>query len=607
MSKPINPLSKFNSYTIRHVLLAFDNTDAACSFKVPATGIGDVGSEVKGVQSGKAIVVVNELEDSSYAIKDVIWSYDFFSPLNINTTICGGNLVIVDMRGNQFPLFLRRIAKQLKRATTKITFHLTTFFNGINPTTGETESVSTKPLIFHITDSSTGFHRSISNLFNLNFVLLYNTLAQLPQYSQLTQFTITNSENSPAKSLPVAAGATDKILSRKEEDRIKSKERQNRLNKSRPMRNLRELFLGLEAELKEMRYEHKAQLQEFMSIIRPSHVKVIKPPKPQRVKVGEGLPIDYSVKLDRNYEQYPVNNRNLLTEQVELKKDSVGIHSLTVPPGSDLYSAVDTLMKTSSNVGGDVRDGFGYKMVVTSRFTTDGLLKNTLLIKRYKIPRNKEGVIDTGNEAESKKNTFELTYLDGEGSSDIMSLSIASSVNSDISILEEDSDNIKDDPVAYSSLREQLTFERADTEDFMKNGFHGFRTLVNPINIGSQDARSTTLVDSLKYYYTITQGTFAEATIAGNPDLYSDLARNPRMVEDEKEDDAKIFKFPEYYPLYLKMQIKVGKSRSEAHKPGDAEENWYHTYHYHVSGVTNIISGGMFLQKIRLLYSDDSI
>lgn len=605
MSTPQNPLSNYATYEVRHTLLAFSNTDAACSFKMPTYGVGECGTEIK-VQDGKCYVVVNELEDPSYFIKDLNWSFDFFSPVSPNTTISAGDLTISDTRGNQFPSFLRRIAKQLGVAETRISFYLQTVFVGREYEKESAETVTAKPLIFNLVDTSTGFHQNMPNMFTFNFVLMYNTMSQLPQYSLLNQFTVTNSENSPAKSVPAPSNVNLGIMSRAEENAAKTVERNKRLKKSAPMRSLKELFSGFEAELKDMRFAHRAQLQEFMSILRPSDKKKLKTPKQKRAKEGSGLPMDFKVTLEDKLAQYPVDNRNLLTEQVETKQSSPGIESLTMPPGSTIYTAVDELMKTSRRVGLEARDGYSYKVAVASRFDIEGVLHQAVGIRKYRIPLNTEK-LDTGKDAEGKVETYELTYLDSGDGSDIFSLSTATSPSSGSAVLEEDTDNFNDDNAFTSSQREQVTLERAETDNFMKNSFSGLRAPTDPINYGAQSAVSAAYVDRLTYLQTVAQNTLTVVHIAGNPDLYSDLARNPKAVEAQRADNAKLFKFPEHYPMYLKLNIKLGSSQTEGFLTGNDETNWYHTYHYHLSGVTNSIRGGKFTQTLRLLSTDDVI
>lgn len=594
MSEPRNPLADLYTYEPKHILIAFANTEDASSFSIPPVGVGKCGAKVPG-----GFVVVNELIDKSYHINSLIWSFDYFAPLNPDTSISSGSFIVADSRGNQFPSFLRRIAKKLKMPQTRITFWLQTSLHGKLLDNTTSEFIITKPLIFTLSDSATGFSEGMVNQFMFNFAMRYNTVAQLPNYSRLDQFTITNSENNPSKSVPVTDGSKPEILTRAAEDALNTAKRQQRINKSAPMRTLKSVFDGFEADLKEMRFTHKRQLQEFMAIIRPDHVKKIKIPVS---KVSDGsLPITFKVNLDKVFHNYPVNNRNLITEQTENQQVTDGIRSITMPPKGDVYSAVETLMKLSTKIADDIDNGKSFKVVMTSVTDREGVVNNTINIKPFIIPVNKQDSKDTGPDPDGNVNTLNLQYMEGREGMDIVSLSFSSAPAREVVILEDDSDNLKDDALYLSSQREQITFER------LKNtGFSGLRVISSPMNFGLQSARAGATQDSLNARYGLSQNTLTVVDIVGNPDLYSDLARNPVKVATFVADDPKLYKFPEYYPMYVNIKVRIGNTNIfKAH--GDDEEYWYHTYHYHLSGVTNAIIGGGFTQTLRLLSTDDAI
>lgn len=602
MSKPANPLAGVRNHEPRHILIAFNNTDAACRFQLPPESIGEVGSDIpsKYLNCGKAIVLVNELKGLSYYIKELTWSFDFFSPVTPSTTISAGNFVVGDSRGNQFPSFLRRSAKALGLPETRLTYYLITIFRGRRDGEVTTDYV-TSPLIFKVTDVSTGFQNGLNNQFIFNFMFLHNTVAQLPNHSRLDQFTITNSENSPNNTTLSADSSEPKIIPRAMEDSKNTPLRESRIKKSAPMRTLKDVFNGFEAELQSMKFENKRQLQEFISMIRPDAVKKIKTPKAKNVESGDGLPVSFEVNLDEIYHNYPVDNLNLATEQTEIKQLSTGISSITLNPNSSIYTAIEELMKLSKNTGIDVTKGYGFKTSISTIVDCEGVTKHVINVKRYKIPKNKNGA-DTAPDPIGTKEILELSYLDGDNEYfDIISIVLASSPAAELSILEEDSEDIKDDPLNLSSQREQMSFERPKN-----TGFSGLRIGTSPVNYGLQSAADGTLVDTLKHRYTLAQNTLTIVEILGNPDLYSDLARNPLQVAESKAGNSKLYNFPEYYPMYAKLTIKLANSFPHGAR-GPDEDYWYHTAHYHISGVTNIIMGGRFVQTLRLLSSDDAI
>lgn len=599
MSNPKNVLSSLHSYEPRHILLAFDNAEGACNYVVPNTSLGKCGSKLQNVKCGNGYVIVNELDDISYNITRLTWSYDFFSPTTPNTTVSAGSFTVADARGNQFPSFLRRMAKKLKIRESRITFYLMTVFRGRTAENDTSTNYVTNPLIFNMTDSATGFQEGMVNQFTFNFAFLYNTIAQLPNFSRLDQFTITNRENNPSRGVPTTSNVKGEIISRAKEDERSGINRAVRTGKSAPMRNLKEVFEGFEADLQEMRFENKRQLQEFIAVIRPDSVKRIKTPKAKRAKGGTGLPITFEVKLDPAYHNYPVDNRNLMTEQTETRQNTAGIRSLTVPPGSSVFSTVESIMKLSSKTGQDVADGYAFKIAMSSVTDGEGVAKNTINIRRYRIPRNQIGTKDTGPDKDGNVKTLELEYMNGGTGMDVMSLQFSSSPPSDVAVLEEDSDDLNDDALTTSSQREQITFERA-----ADSGFGGLRVTSSSSNFGLQTAEKAALVDRLNHRYSLSQNTLTVVDIVGNPDLYSDLARNPLFVSDGRSLGAKLYKFPEYYPMYINLKVKISNAMTFG-VSGDDEDFWYHTYHYHLSGVTNVIIAGQFVQTLRLLSTDD--
>lgn len=602
MSNPKNPLSEFSTYVTRHTLLAFDTTEGACGYTMPVGNIGKCGDSVKGVPCGNAIVVVNEIEDASYFIRDLLWSFDFFSPIGQDTTISAGNFTVADSKGNQFPSFLRRVAQKLGIPQSKITFYLSTSFKGTNGTT-EIPDIKPAPIIFTLTDFATGFRSGMINMFTFNFTMLYNTTGQFPNHAQLDQFTLTNREKNPSKSIPTSDGAAGVILPRAQEDAANNPKRDERMSKSQPMRTLKEIFESLEADLKELRFENKRQLQEFISLVRPDAIKKIKPPKAKRVKAGDSIPITFKVNLEDVYNDYPVDNMNLMTEQTETKQLSTGIRSLTVEAGTNIVELINTLMKLSTRTADDIKNGLAFKVVISSVTDCSGIVNNTINIKQYTMPVNKVGGKDTGPDPKGTVNKLEFIYLDGTAGLDISALTFSSAPVNDITILEEDSDDLDDDPLTFSSQREQLTYERPEN-----SGLSGLRALAPELNYGLTKAIHGTAVDHIDHRFVIPQNTVSIVSISGNPDLYSDLARNPAQVSAMTPGTPRLYKFPEYYPMYVTLKVRIAKSHhQENDKTSTDEEYWYHTYHYHLSGVTNSFVGGKFVQTLRLLSTSDTI
>lgn len=701
MSTPSNPLASFQSYEIKHILLAFRNTEQAIAHTVPYFNIGRCGSVVGNVQV-PGYVIVNEIADTSWSIGMVDWSFDFISPLSPNTTVALGELTILDSRGNQFPSFFRRISKKMKIPETEMVFKLMSMVLGKYADGTSAEPLLLKPVYFHLLDTASGFRNGMVNQFVMNFTLAYNSVAQMPQYSLLSQFTITNSENNPSNSIPLAkmsyestanmtsgvvqngntniaqsvtvtpmatsnvpvptslfapseptgdfnvigmspdaysnaattefnkaptwsvtdksgsglfknlpqpatpeptpdvSLATRKTINRVARESTHNIHRNERLNTNKPMKTLKDVFNGFELDLNEMRFVNKNQVQEFTSIIKPSSLKKTKRPKSK--SKNEELPLKFKIDLESVYNDYPIDNRNLLTEQIENMQTNAGIASITIPPGYNIITAVELLMKLSTKTGIDATNGLSYKVALSTVRDYENISTITVSIRQYEIPKNKQDVIDTASTKYAKGivTPYEFNFLDTENL-DISYIAIASSPPNDIKIMTELDDDSKNGQTFASSQQEPPVVERADF-----GGFSGLRNTTSPVNYGLQDFVSGLALDIATRKSGIMQNTLSVVEIIGNPDLYSDLARDPKKVAEHLEDSPSLFRFPEHYPMYCKIRIKIGKSNAGALAPED-EEIWYHTYNYHLSGVSNSIRSGSFTQTLRLLSTDDSI
>jgi hypothetical protein len=599
MSKPLNPLSEFPSYQSKHVLLAFSNTVSASAFNVDLHSLGKCGDPVKGV-CGPAYVLVNETFDYAFRILSLEWAYNYFSPLNPNTTSCVGNFVIGDSKGNQFPSFLRDIAKKMGKKETDITYYLLTYFYGPEGTT--LAPIQTKPIIFSLTDISTGFGAGLVSMYSANFVMQHNTKVQLPTHSRMDQLTITNSKNMPNNAVPPTDSTDGRILSRREENAKSNPFRDSRIEKSIPMRNLDDLFAGFEAELNMLRFTHKRQLQEFIKILKPNYNKKIKIPKAEREKNGK-LPIKFKVLLENDYKQYPVDNRNLLTEQTETNQKINGVRSITAPPGSNIYDVVDLLMSYSTKVADDANNGMMYKVATTFVTNCDDEAEITILIKKYTVPFNKMGTKDTGPDPKGNVETLQLVYMDGEEGYDMFKYSFAAAPAVDNIALEREEDALDTDFGGSAAQREALSLERS-----LEGGFAGLRSVPTQKYASKQYPSKMFKLEQMKNVNPLMQDTMTTISMVGHTSLYSDLIRRPTHVASENPDGPKLYSLPEYYPMYAKIKVRIANVKG---REGDSSMNhfeyWYHTYHYHVVGVKNIILGGSFVQQLTLLYADDQI
>lgn len=602
MSLPSNPLAKFGSYEVKHTLIAFENAEAAYKFKASEFELGKPGTYLpkRSLACGRACVVVNENESANLVINRLRWSFDFYSPLNPTTTACVGEISISGDQQLVVPNFMRKITQEMDISLYHITFALFTFFKGRLGMGGE-QVIACKPLFFNIIDSHTAVDETIPFCQNYNFVAQYNTLAQLPQFASMTQTTITHQDGSLGQSMPFLGGATSGIMSRKEENAIKNWTRKARMNRSKPMQTLKELTDGLQQELNDQIKPNRRQLQEFMALVRDDFVKKIKDPKQKKDEKG-GISVEYKVVLDDHYANMPVNNRNLPFEQPDQGQNVKGLTSLTIPGESDITDAINEILRTSTLVAKDIAEGYSYKTVAVASTDCSGKYHVTVKVKRFVTPVNE---VDGNNTSPGAAVKTPLQFFFGEGNEkdfDIVSLALAVGPPSHLSVTEDD--HVDGEGQVVYGDREQISLERSASERFNKSFFSGNRGLSNAHNYGLESGSAGSLIDINNSRFIAAQTSLTVIGIAGNPDLYSDLCRNPEKVVDGDDDHAILYKFPEYEPMYVDLSIRLVKE-GNANLSSD-QTYYYYKGSYHVAGVTNTIQGSTFVQTLKLLRTDDS-
>lgn len=441
------------------------------------------------------------------------------------------------------------------------------------------------------------------NAYSINAMACFNTIGQLPTFADIHQMTITHKDGNLHKEIPKPLAPTCGIMSRAAEDAAKISARKTRLDKSKPMKTLNDVFDAFKMELDEQKYEHKRQVQEWASKIKDSWIKKIDPPKAKKAKTPS-LPIDYKIKLNGEYKGYPVDNRNMPNEQPEQDQTKPGIRSLTVRAGTTITKCIENLMKLSKKTGQDVTSGFSFKNNTSVYRKCDGNYEVTTLIEKYKIPRNETDGVDTGP-GEGAVNPLEFEFQKfGTSDSDILSVRMAVGTDVNFGVLETQ----VVDPEAETVLggREQFTFERIPQKEFFKTAFSGVRTLTNVSDFGVQNPGMTANVDFSLSDYVNSQTSILTVIIKGNSDLLSDLNRNPQKAANNSSDGPVLYAFPEYYPMYVKLKIYIkDESALGQDVPNGEPLFYYHTYYYHLAKVTSVIQGSNFVQELKLQRTDD--
>lgn len=612
MSLPSNPLEAPNSYTTYFVIAAFAKTDDAENIPLGVTD-GPEGEEV----DGKGIVVVNDyikenVAPTRFLVKDFRFDFNWTGE-HVNTTISGGNLIITDTTAGEFLTFLKeRVLEKLDTSLENLTFSMQLFF-----VTDEGEIITPNPLFFSISQIE---HKLMGNMhfYDCDVIPLYNAKAHYTNFTRIYNTTITHKDGQLHDQIPESDSSGSSIKTRKEEDNEKKDKRIDRLEKSKPMTNLKQAFEALELELNENNKVHDKQYQHWQGIVRDDFTDKIK--KPEQKKAEE-LPIHYIMHLDEQYEPFLIDNRNLPFEQPEQRQNLPGVRSIPTKYGENIQDTIDRIMEYSRQIGIQARGGSSgegakrdYKIGLTWRRLLDEV-KYDIWVKSYFLPKNEVDGFNSGDAAESSKDplTFFFKGSGGSGSDDegsnIVNRDDIMTVNgtlhrSDSLLIIEDVIDTEAGRLSFGAERESISAEREPNINFFKTGYSGNRAnILNIKTLGVEYPRE--LAENIKTKYPIqnTQQSTLELTIRGNPNLLSDLFRSPTEVAEGVDDSAIYYRRPELLPIYAKVIIQ--------HRPIESTDNlsitdsaFYHNEWMHIYRIENIIKAGAFYQKLTLLRTD---
>jgi hypothetical protein len=637
MSIPSNPLDAFGSYSIKHQLIAFQYGQDAFQYGISqqrennSSDIPESGESISNI--GRNVVVINEFKSTGVAIEQAVWDFDFIPTVGVSTSSSVGRIVVADrLRPYSFIDFLkitvlRNLNKGLgnKAGTlSSMTFMLRTFFS-----TNEEDNIIVNPYFFTIDSiESIPKKNSISPIHHiLNVIGSINSLGLLKSFGSMHQISITHRDGNIHNEIPSGNGRSG-LRTRSEENSSNRARRKSRLEKSKPMRSLQDVFQGLEADLNQLAQPHQAQLQKWLREIRDDHKdKIVVSPKQTKQPEPEVLPMRFTIDLDREYQSsdYLIDNRNMPFEQPDVSQSEKGLTVFPVRCGQDLYKLIDNIMMLSKQVGIDALDfRFSYKTTITAIRDQNGYNIN-VKIRKYAVPKN-EADENTGPGLAKRALEF---VVNGGGTSLVESIvnGSDSNLNSDVfefksilnyrvgdQMLEEQAENTPGANIVYAD-REQATAERRPDIPFFQTLYSGIRPIIGADRIdGLESAQRAGDIMNLMDPYSYTQTTDYELIIRGNPHLLSDLNRNPLDVVNDNTGPCYLYTKPETNPMYMKLTVFLRSKASGINDNIDDTEigpSYFNDF-YHVTHVVNMFNrtkGGMksFRQHIQLRRSDDLI
>ncbi len=625
LGNPLNPLTKYNTYQVKHVVVGFRYSEDACKFNITGnigvcgTIVGKNPEDKESQQTtefcGPGIVVINELEDPTFVLYEAETFWKFFNEKDSTTGSYSGYIHIQDRIGMLFAHKLREYCDRLGVALGHITFSWKTFFIGTN-SDGEDEVISINPMVFHVTDFAQSLSAEIGRSYIMNIVSSYNTFGQLPQFSKMFQTTLTHADGNVQKEIPVAESSDAGLLTRQEEDRNKNEMRKRRLDKSKPMKTIRDVFDSLQTEMTEQALPSKNQVQEWQSVINDGYTKKLIPPE----QYVQELPMRYSITLDSEYDSIKVDNRNLPFEQPEQDQRLEGIRTIPFHLGTSLTQAIQTTMMLSRAVGKKFSESppKGFRITSTVLRECDGRYNIHTNVNQYVIPRNEVDGVDTAPGDHVINGPIELFYQDqkpGYGR-DIISISYHSNVTPTQTTLEKEVEDSDDIGVVYGN-REPVTIQRQPIEgdDFFTSGYAGNRAITNVFDTsGVENSDTATVIKTNLNAAYVKQSTSYRIKIPGNPNLLNDLNRNPLDVRanvgntDGGRWQYLLYDKVEHQPMYIKLSVFL---RTDAYLSGigssDASDTYFYSGFLHVTSIHNRYTNNTFIQNIEGVRTEDSI
>jgi hypothetical protein len=605
MSTPDNPLNKFSSYTARHVLVAFKYTEDAEKTNITAT-MGDPGTVVTGTAvKGPGIVIANDFTESEFQIYAAHWTHDFYGPLTETSGSLIGHIEITDRTGMNFVNFMKTIViPKLGVSEGHMVFALRTFFLGENVADDTQDVVVGNPLIFNMVSFVNNLEADSGRFYLMSLVGAATTYGQLANLSKIYQMTITHSDGNLSNEIPTPNVAACGMLTRKAEDAMQNNARKQRMDKSKPMRTLKEVFAAFEMELNQQKFTHSAQLQSWLQHVNDDYAVKIIPPIQK--KQGQ-IPVDFFVHLDPTYNDYPVDNRNLPFEQPDQDQNKKGIRSVAIKTGTDIPVAVDKLMKLSRKVGqeSELLPSFLYKTAVSVVKKSSDRYQVHVVIRRITVPEN-DLKVNTGPGV-SAVNALEFVYQNSEaGDRDIISLTGKITADTGVKVLEQQTQPT--DALVVFGDREQITAERLPDIQYFKTQFSGMRTIINPYENGGLESGADAAKIDDNIHVQLEQQARYTILINGNSSLLSDLNRSPSDVANGAVGNAQCYKFPELEPLYVKLKIYLKPYAGEGLEPDEAvPEKFYYDNYMFLYRVTNSFESGKFTQTLDMLRTDGTI
>jgi len=594
MSRPLNVLSKYRTYSYHHILIICDSVATSASISVGdnvngTTELNDViRKSVSGLYSsesrlstdpatgGQFVVMINGLTDAHYSIEELKWESITGQKGNNNSgnytaMVTEGAMVINEPKGVRFLNDVKKAYERLRRDHNSCVWMIKTIFvgyndNHVNGKPDEPEYYTDiKPLVFTVVDLEAEFNVQ-GAIYDLKFVNINNGVSKMPQINDITSTVMMN------------------------------------LRKDTTLKGAIEtLFKKMNA-----RYD-----QYFDSVKQDIIAQKLKP-----------LPVKYEITLSKEY-----NETDYKVDDVQQQTTSDGLTNsgaaFDFSKGVTIENAIKTIMNRCGKIKLDAKgetptkDKYGYKIRTILASTKDAY------IVKYHIERQKlmfNNILDASKSNDSElqakldSNTLSLDYIYTGGNIDIIDYSMKMEMGfvffqqlTNGNNLHTQKDSTAQGVDKIAKVASDKSAKINDLDDgankvldktipifFTKNN-------KNPETINTKNPKEAAEFQSLLNRHAALENIQAKVKIHGNPALLNSINKVPKGFgkdESQKVDDSEVFPFWEKVPALLEINIMMPIEENGV--VVNMEPFWY-TGKYYVFSVANEFSGGLFTQELEMI------
>ena len=581
IGKDLNPLNKYNQITAYHSLVAFEFSTAAYAFDGGPSTLGEVGDSVQA-SCGKAFVIMNEYKDSTVSLDNAETEWTFYSPRHYTGIEYGGYIELFDRSAFKLDELLTKIVKDMETSIFHITFMWSTMFV-VDDGSGS-QTINVAPMYFHVMNNIHDVTAANGRSYFMEILNCYASHGKSPQFFNLFNTTVTHKDGATINTIPTPVAPSGGIEPTSAETASKFSARKERLDKTKVMKTMEDfcdsflLTLGTE-----YRKKHKIQLQEYLSLTRNNNYEK----KIEELNDIEDPMVEYEMDCDPYYKPKKIDNRNLPFEQYEIDQSIPGISSITFPPSFTIHKALHSIFRSSKEIATDHKTPAGktYKYVTTSERKCNSKYKIRTNIYYHISPYNSTG-LNTGPGNGVVSDNIALTYQDSSAKdNNVIAITYAETPDFELINIEKSATGPQQN-VVYGDRELQTSNREIKGLTFFEYGYTGTKTARGIyLDNGLENSEVASYISN---YNPIQQITYT-ITVKGNPHLLSDINRNPKDVNERQEGNANIYKYVEYEPMYIRLQVFLeGDQRNITPESG--------TYHYdnyvHMYKIKNIFSGG---------------